>query len=162
VLHDPPTRVFRDVAVPLDLDGVEGDHLRVRIDGPPGLWSLDRAVVSWPSEDGYQELRVPLARATGERGEVLTDLLAHADGRRHVLRPYRDRVTLVFPAPPPKPGRARSLLVEVAGFYIPLVLVEGGPRHAAFQRLVEEPGAVARFILEQLRETPEVATSNHR
>lgn len=158
-LRDLPGRVLRDVALPLDLSDVPGDRLRVRIDGPPGLWGLDRAVVTWPAEGAHQELRVPLKRAIGEGGETLTGLLARADGRRHVLRPHRDRVTLVFPAPPLPPGRARSVLVEATGYYRPLVPVEGPPQRAAFRRLVEEPGAVARLVLEQYRGTPEVTAS---
>ena len=47
------------------------------------------------------------------------------------------------------------------GYYVPLVPVEGGPEHAAFRRLIEEPGAVARFILERLRSTPAERSTTH-
>lgn len=81
VLRDLPSLVRRDQAVPIDLRGVEGPTLRVRIDGPPGLWSIDRAVVAFDTGEPVQETRVLLSRAVGGRDEVdRALLLRRADG----------------------------------------------------------------------------------
>jgi hypothetical protein len=161
-VRDLPSLVTRDQAVPLDLGGLPGGPLRVRIDGPPGLWALDRAVMAWSesASDSLHETRVRPERAVGEDGRELTAVLSDPDGERHTLRPGRDAVRLVFPAPPPRLGATRSVLVEAAGYYEMEVPAAGEPRRAAFRRLVEEPGAVARFILDSLREETRTATAH--
>jgi hypothetical protein len=151
-LRDLPSLVHREQAVPLDLRGVEGESLRLRIDGAPGLFSIDRAVVSFDGEPEVAETRVPAAEATDDAGRDVRDLLNRADGRRHSLRPGRDSVTLVFPAPRLRAGQARTVLVEATGYYNVIVRPEGAPQPELFRRLLEEPGGVARFALEHLRD----------
>jgi hypothetical protein len=48
----------------------------------------------------------------------------------------------------------RSVLVEATGYYNVVVPADGEPQREAFRRLVEEPGAVARFALERRRSRP--------
>ena len=160
-IRDLPSLVTRDQAVAIDLGGLPEGPLRVRIDGPPGLWALDRAVVAWSESgrDAIHETRVRLERAVGEDGRELTAVLCDADGRRHTLRPGRDAVRLVFPAPASRPGSTRSVLVEATGYYEPVIPAEGEPQRAAFRRLVEEPGAVAHFVLDSLREETRAAVA---
>ena len=153
-LRDLPSLVRRDQAVPLGQGGSEGERLRVRIDGPPGLWSIDRAVVAFETGGHSDETRLEPTRATREDGADVRELLSRKDGRRHSLRPLTDSVTLRFQAPPRRPERQRTVLVEATGYYNVVVPTEGDPEREVFQRLVEEPGAVARFALERLRARP--------
>lgn len=154
-LRDLPSLARRDQAVPLDLRGLDGGTVRVRIDGPPGLWSLDRAVLAQEAPGGVAgSVSVPPSRALLEDGTDVTARLAWSDGRRHSLRPRMDTVILSFPAPLRQPGLARTVLVEATGYYNVIVGTDGEPRREAFRRLVEEPGAVARFALERMRERP--------
>jgi hypothetical protein len=146
-LRDLPTLVRRDQAVPIDLPEAAAEVLKVRVDGPPGLWALDRAVVSFDSRRPAAQTRVPLSRATAEDGSDRTSVLRRVDRRRHSLRPGRDRVTLAFPAPPRPPGLDRTVLLEATGYYCVLVPADGEPQPEAFRRLVEQPGGVARFVL---------------
>lgn len=148
-----PSLLTRDQAVPLDLVGLPEGPLRIRIDGPPGFWVLDRVAVSWSASEvpSSQEQRLAVDRAKAEDGRDLGEVLRDTDGRRHTLRPGHDSVTLAFRVPPRRPGLARSVLLEATGYYVPILPAEGEPQRAAFRRLVEEPGAVARFTLDWLR-----------
>jgi hypothetical protein len=157
-IRDLPSLVHRDQALALDLRGIEGPSLRLRIDGPPGMWTIDRAVVSFDAERTVDAEPTTLEEATDPDGRDVSDLVRRVDGRLHSLRPHLDTVTLAFAAPPPRPGRARTVLVEANGYYSVIVRSEGAPQSEAFRRLVEEPGAVARFALERLRERSQVAT----
>jgi hypothetical protein len=151
-VRDLPSLVMREQAVPLDLAGLPAGPLRVRIDGPPGLWALDRVAVAWsPSDVVVHETRVLLKRAVAEDGRDLTALLRDTDGLRHTLGSKLDTATLLFAAPPQEPGLSRSVLVEATGYYDMVVPAQGEPQRAAFRRLVEEPGAVARFVLDSVR-----------
>jgi hypothetical protein len=156
-LRDLPSLVRREQALPLDLRGIPGSTLRVRIDGPPGLWAVDRAVVAFDSEEALVDGRVPVESATSDDGRDVSDLLGRPDHRRLSLRPHRDAVTLSFPVPRRRPGRERTVLVEATGYYSVIVGAEGEPQREAFRRLVQEPGAVARFALERLRDRARVA-----
>jgi hypothetical protein len=44
------------------------------------------------------------------------------------------------------------VLVEATGYYNVIVRPEGEPRPEVFRRLMTEPGGVARFALERLRD----------
>jgi hypothetical protein len=158
-VRDLPSLVLRDQAVPIDLHGVDGPVVRLRIDGPPGFWSLDRAVLA--TEDGTlpSESRVSLSTAVTDDGRDVGAVLSRPDHRRHLLRPGLDSVTLRFPAPPPRPGGRRTLLLEATGYYGVIVPAEGEPRPEEFRRLVEEPGGVAWFTLEWLRRRPQGVVS---
>jgi hypothetical protein len=157
-VRDLPSLVRRDQALALDLRGIDGPSLRLRIDGPPGMWALDRAVVSFDAKPTANvETTLTPEQATDPDGRDVADLLRRVDGRLHSLRPHLDTVTLEFVAPPLRPGRARSVLVEANGYYSVIVRSEGTPQTQAFRRLVEEPGAVARFALERLHERSLVA-----
>ncbi len=151
-LRDLPSLVRREQAVPLDLRGVDGETLRLRIDGAPGLFSIDRAVVSFDAEAAVAQTRILATQATDDTGRDVLDVLHGQDGRRHSLRPGRDTLTLAFDAPRLRPGRARTVLVEATGYYNVIVRPEGEPRPDVFRRLVAEPGGVARFALERLRD----------
>ena len=153
-LRDLPSMVFREQAVPLDLAGVDGETLRLRIDGVPGLFSIDRAVVAYGGEAELSETRVLPAQATDDTGRDVLDVFRRADGRRHSLRPGLDSVTLDFPAPARRAGQARTVLVEATGYYNVITRPEGEPQPEVFRRLVAEPGGVARFALERLRDRP--------
>ncbi len=158
-LRDLPSLVRREQALPLDLRGVTGDVVRIRIDGPPGLFEIDRAVVSYDAELAAVETRLGPVRATEDSGRDVLSLLREADGRRHSLRPHLDGVTLEFEAPPRRTGLARSVLVEAAGYYNVIVRAEGEPQREAFERLLTEPGAVARFALDRMSERGRVAAA---
>jgi hypothetical protein len=156
-LRDLPSLVRREQALPLDLRGVAGDVLRIRIDGPPGFFAIDRAVVAYDAEPALLETRRLPVRAREDSGRDVLWLLRDADGRRHSLRPHLDGVTLEFEAPPRRPGLARTVLVEATGYYNVIVHAEGEPQREAFRRLLTEPGAVARFALDRMHERGRVA-----
>jgi hypothetical protein len=105
------------------------------------------------------ETRLPLAEAITADGRDVTEILARRDGQRHSLRPHLDSVTLRFVAPQARTGRARTVLVEATGYYQVIVLAKGEPQREVFRRLVEEPGAVARFALDSLRAPRSLASS---
>jgi hypothetical protein len=74
-------------------------------------------------------------------------LLVDSDDRRLTLAATSGRVDLAFDAPTPIPGTERSLLIELEGYYRPLVPASGEPQTALFETLVHEPGALARYAL---------------
>lgn len=146
--HLAKTQVAR-----LDLSAVEGDEVRVRLEGARGLWALDE--VSLGAEE-QAELAVrdlaPVA-AVDPEGRELGPRLARVDDvylttlLGHVLE-------LTFAAPPPPaPGFERTVLARTTGFYHIYVDQTGSPRPDIADRMLEEPLFGNRYVLGRLLET---------
>jgi hypothetical protein len=148
-LRDLPSVVRREQALPLELPDDDRGTLRIRIEGAPGLFAIDRAVVAY-EEDAIAETRLPAIRAVTDDGRDVLASLREVDGRRHSLLPRLDAVELDFPAPSSRPGRSRTVLLEATGYYNVIVNGQGAPHPELFRTLLTEPGAVGRFALERL------------
>lgn len=149
-VRDLPSLVLRDIALPLDLRGIPGGTLRLRIEGAPGTWTLDRAALALVAEPAAsEETRLDVASAVTGDGRDVSGILRRPDGRRFLLRPGLDKATLRFVAPPRRPGFARSLLLEATGHCSLVVPADGTSRAEEFRRLVQVPGALARYALER-------------
>jgi hypothetical protein len=133
--------------VPLDLRDVEGETLRVRIEELPGLWAFDHVGVDYDARPVTPAHALSPRSAQAADGADVRSLLADSDDRRLTLAATTGRVDLVFDAPKPIPGAERSLLIELEGYYRPLVPASGEPHTALFETLVHEPGALARYAL---------------
>ena len=147
--HLPKTQVAR-----LDLSEVAGREVRVRLEGPRGLWTIDRVAlgVEADAEPTIHDL-VPV-EATGPGGRDLRSELSASD-ERYLTALTGDEVELVFRAPPePAPGTERSVMARTAGFYHIYVEQSGPPRLDVVQRILEEPLFVNRYMLSVFRGTP--------
>jgi len=137
----------RRQAVRLDLSGISGSSLRVRLDGTPGLWTVDAAAADYSSKPAVAVRHLDPIRATSQDGRDLRSVLSAADGRYYTMPTTHDAADLVFDAPPPvAPGQRRSFIFEAAGYYSTLV-PPTEPRVALFDQLVSTPGAFARYSL---------------
>lgn len=144
--------VIKRQVVDLDLGGVTGDSIEVRLDAPALFWSLDRVAVDYSSARTIQvhALEASSALMAGERD--VRDLLSSADGSRLVLH-TGDTVELEFTVPPVAAGYERSYLVRSTGWYRIEAEETGTPDHATLDRIASEVGAVARFSAARLNET---------
>ncbi len=145
-----PTATSAAQAFRLDLRSLPAGTLRVRIDGLPGTWELDRAAVDFgpPAEPRVTEIGPETAKTA--QGEDVRPLLAAVDGRRHPMR-TGDTVELRFVAPPAAAGLQRTVVLKATGWYRILVPATGEPQTARFEQLLKEPGALARFSLERIQ-----------
>lgn len=135
----------KTTAVPLDLTGLEGPVLRVRLESAPMFWNLDRVAVDFAPAPTPEARR--LAPATAERegdGASVADLLAAADGRDVVLE-TGEAVRLEFPAPPVPDGLARSYLLASTGWYRIHAPPSDADPDPDVRRAETEPGAVSRL-----------------
>lgn len=145
--------VARDQAIRVDLAGIPGDVLRVRVDATAGMWVIHGAAADFGRGSPVRVRELALAAARTSRGEDIRDVLAAVDGRRFVMDPGLDSADLAFDAPPPTPGLDRSFVLEATGYYTILVPAEGEPQQTLYDRLVREPGALGRYGAELMRNT---------
>ena len=110
-------------AMDLQLDGIPGDMLRLRLLTTPGLWRVDGVQADFGPEAPLDAIELPIVEARTGEGTDVRELLVAADGRRLVMK-RGDSVDIVAAVPPPRPGRSVDLLPEIRR-----LLHAAGPGH---------------------------------
>lgn len=138
--------VARNQALRLDLTGIPGDRLRVKLDATAGLWMVDDVVVDFAART-LPSTELTVAAARDQDGRDLRDVLEASDGQRYVMASRDDWAELSFTAPPAGAGRARSVFVKSSGYYHIHASGRGESQAALLERLLTEPGAYGRYTL---------------
>jgi hypothetical protein len=134
--------------VPIDLQHVRGETVRLRVRPPRGFWALDAFALDYGVDERVQVDTVPVAYANDrDRGDVRAALL-EADDQYHPLPNTGDHAELRFPAPPERPGLARTLLLHSRGYYRLKLPAEGPPDLALIDSILHVPGGVLHFSAE--------------
>ncbi|NNF12742.1 MAG: hypothetical protein HKN72_05945 [Gemmatimonadetes bacterium] len=137
----------------LDLAGVEGDVVRVRLEVPRGLWSFDHIGLGTESTASPVVTEVRAMEAFDGEGRDVAPRLMETDGS-HVTALPGHTVDLVFQAPPDPPaGNERTVLARTHGFYHIWVEQSGTAQLDQVERILREPGYVNRYMLELFRGT---------
>ena len=135
----------------LDIRGVTGDEVRVRIESARGFWSLDWVALGTEPDGELVLTSLVPSRAEDARGRDLAGILASADGAYYTAL-EGDRVELEFLAPPPpRAGSARTVLARSTGFYHTGTRAGGPAQTQLTERILTEPLFGSRYLIEQLR-----------
>jgi hypothetical protein len=130
---------------PLDLSHVVGDTVRVRLRPPSGFWAFNSFAMDYSADLPAQVTKLEPVRASDVAGHDLLPALRAADGRYYEMRAQGEQATVVFAAPPARPGMERTLFLHSRGYYHMHIPETGQPDVAAFQKILTEPGAGAAF-----------------
>ena len=160
VVLDPGPEITKRQVVAVDLTGVDGPVVHVRLESAPSFWMIDYVAMSYDVEPplAVQEL-APTAALTPDGNSVLS-LVGAADGRAWSFE-QGEQAELRFPVPPLLPGMARSYLVRTSGWYTIHVPDRGDDGFAALQRVIHEPGAVAKLSISALNDALRLARAPH-
>ena len=136
-------------AVKLDLTGVEGATVRLRIDPPVGFWSLNSFHLAWDETPARVTRKAPV-RALDETGRDQRTALLADDDAYYDMPVTTNRAELVFEASPAVPGMQRSVFAQTRGWYeLHLHNKTRAPDEAALAKLATEPGWI---VQEAMRE----------
>lgn len=141
--------VAEDRVVPLDLRGVVGDELRVRIRPPRGYWALNWFAVDYGSDRAIDVDTVAVATATAHDGADVRPALLAADDSYYEMPNMGDHGLVTFPAPPERRGLARTIILHSRGYYKLHLNEMSSPQTATLQRLIAEPGYTATLAAER-------------
>jgi hypothetical protein len=145
----PPSRAaIREHAFRLAVPA-GGDTLRVELTSTAGLWMVDSALADYGAEEPLTPAELRPIGARAANGADLRAVLRAPDGRAYAMN-EGERADLVFTVPAPLPGRQRSLVARVSGYYTVLVPSREPGRGALFSRLVAEPGALGDYARSRL------------
>jgi len=130
--------------VALDLSGVVGDTVLVRLESAAGFWRVDRVRLAEDVPDSVlQVAAVASEHAVIPGGLDVADLLARADERELVSEPG-DVTELSYRVPPRRPGLSRSYLLRASGWYRIHVPAEGDPDVPLLALLGRQPYGLSR------------------
>ena len=146
-LHGGGPFITEKRATPLDLRGVSGDTVRLRLHPPIGFWRLESFHLAW-DDDPPVVTRVGIASAVDEDGTDVLPLLDETDGTTFDQPTNDEWAELVFRAPPPPAGK-RSIFAVTTGWYELHLYNDGPPDSLGLHRLTEEPGYAVRRAMRE-------------
>jgi len=138
-------------AIPIDLAGVPGDRVRIRIHPPIGFWSFNFFELAF-DESGIDRTIVAAKTARDQDGtDVRRRLLA--DDKIYLDAASRDQWTEIdFPVPPRRSSNlVRTVFARTRGWYRLDLGPQGPPDAKELDRLTNEPGYAVRRELEDLK-----------
>jgi hypothetical protein len=143
--------VVKRQALDVDLTGVQGDTVRVRLESAPALWLVDRIAMDFTADRDLTATPLELLEARGPDGEDLRPVLSAIDDHDLVLE-TGESAELRFSAPPPVPGRTRSYLLRSTGWYHVNAPVADVREDRLLERVASEPLGLSRVSVERLNE----------
>lgn len=135
--------------VPLNLEGVTGDTLRIRIAPPTGFWQFNSFAVDYSEPVAFEMEEISAMSVIGHDGDDLCAVLESSDRDYYVMPEVGQRAYLTFPVPELKPGRDRTIFAKVSGYYEMHLNASGMPQMAKINRILTESDYVVRFALEE-------------
>lgn len=151
--------IVKQQVLSLDLTGVTGDTVRIRLEAAPSFWFIDRVAIDYSAEREMAVTQLQASRASFENGrDVRSDLVAR-DAQSLALEPG-DSAVLEFQAPPVTPGKVRTYLLRSTGWYHIHTPDTGAPALALLERMRTEPYAGSRYSVARLNELLDIMRSN--
>jgi hypothetical protein len=135
--------------VSLDLEGVEGDTLKMLVAPPAGFWKLNSFAVDYSHDVPFEFQEISASSMAAHDEADLRDVLAATDGNYYVMPEVGQRAELTFPVPPSKPGLKRTVFAKVSGYYDMHLDASGPCQTDIIDRISIEPGYVVKFALEE-------------
>jgi len=101
----------------IDLEDVEGDRVRLRLEPPAGYWLIDRLALDYGPDLSLEEAVIDAEGADGPDGPGILRALAAEDGTTAVFEGSGAESLLTFAVPPPKEGTRRTLFLRTVSCY---------------------------------------------
>ena len=143
-----PEVVKRQV-LDLDLAGVVGDTVLVRLESVPSFWTIDRVALDFTADRDVVVHELPLVSARDLEGRDITPLIGSIDHRYYVAR-TGGAAEVAFRVPPLADGRSRSFLLRSTGWYRVHTPEEGEPDLASLAALTRDSLGVGRASVARL------------
>jgi len=138
----------RQVAV-LDLRGVVGDTVRVRLESVPSFWLVDRVALDYAPERPIEITELTAASAVAIQGKDVRGLLATVDDRPLRLAPG-ESAQLSFGVPDVPAGKARTYLLQTHGWYRIHAPEVGEPDVALLGGLLSDPLGISKAAVARM------------
>jgi hypothetical protein len=142
----PGTRVY-----PVDLEGVPGDTLEIKLTPPAASWMIDYIAVDYSPDLPVKVTGLPVLKTTGYKGNIkkAKKLLAEKDNHYLKLSPIGTSIQLIFNSPPLDDGMERTIILETSGYYDIHLESSAEPQYEILKRIYSEPLFLLQYELNE-------------
>jgi len=138
---------WRDIVMPVDLSGVTGDEVTIKLESGFMFWEVDHAAMDFSTNVPVEVTSIAPASAFDENGVGVSDLISATD-HKYLLQPeIGNVVTLKFNQPPPTEG-VQTAFLHSRGYYEYIRDFKNIP-NLIYLNSFKEKGAFTKFSREQ-------------
>jgi hypothetical protein len=134
--------------IPIDLSGVRGEVVKIRVRPPRGFWSIDFLGLDFEQHPSPSVMAVPLLNAITDEHVNVTSLMSAVDGRRHVMPRVGDEVTLEFAAPGSPASGSRTVFLDLCGYYHAQIDKAQPEQKEMLDQLARDDGRIVEYAME--------------
>lgn len=138
--------------IPLDLSGVTGDSVVVRVEPPRGYWSFDSMAMSFDELTTPSSTVLPLKHAVASAHADVSSMLAATDGNYYEMKNVGDAARITFAAPAAPATGERSVFLDARGYYHTQIDETQPEQTALIANILEHDGAILRYSLQRFAE----------
>jgi len=135
--------------IPLDLAGVVGDTVKIRLAPPAGFWQLNSLAMDYSPEVPFEMQEISASTMVGHDGRDLCAVLDSIDKNYYVMPEVGQHAVFTFPVPESTSGNERVVFAKVSGYYEMHLNARGPFRYDKIKRILSEPDYVVKFSLEE-------------
>ena len=139
-------------ALRLDLAGVVGDTVRIRLESIPSFWLVDQLSIAWGPAEPVTPRVLPLLLAEDRQGQDVTEQLSAADSVRLTLETDDWAALRYQDSPAPAAGLKRSYLLRSTGWYRIHTPEAGAVDTALLSEVESGPGGASRAAVRNLNQ----------
>ncbi len=151
IIGAPPQTSDLQVAM-LDLSGVEGDVVEIKLTPPAHFWKINYVAIDYSEDLPLKVVEIEATSARDQLGRDVRDTLRTADGQYLEMPHIGDQVEMSFAVPATEAGMERTVLLRASGYY-EIHLDNSGPRQdQLLYRIHTEPGFALAYSQEQLKQ----------
>ncbi len=140
----PGPMADREDVLLLDLSGVTGNTVKLKLVAGLLFWDLDFIGMDFSADQAVNKNAVPVSSATDEKNKDVASLLRLDDDRYLIQPDGNNQTTVTFPAISSLPGMSRSFFLHTRGNYEVLRDARGKP-DIAYLKTFLEPGSFIKF-----------------
>jgi hypothetical protein len=141
----------RDVVMPIDLTGFEGNTLEMKIESGGMFWEIDYVAMDFSAPADLTCNTISLTSALDSEGKDVTRLLSGNDKKYYAQPEIGDEAVCTFNVPEPRDGWERSVFLHGRGHYKILSDTKVIP-DLAYLQTFRQPGVFGSFTHEKLME----------
>ena len=149
-LSNPGSFVEKDDIRVIDISGVTGDEVTVKLESLTGLLMIDSVLMDFSADETVYTTELPVATAIDGNGLDTMPQLLSKDDNYFVLE-EGDYANLSFNEPAALPGHERSCLVKAEGYYdSPFITdIASETRRDLLEQFLADPYYAMRYSLEK-------------
>ncbi|MDH3244906.1 MAG: hypothetical protein OEM26_09845 [Saprospiraceae bacterium] len=142
--------VDKHVVVGIDLHSIATDDLKIKIEGPPGVWVVNQMAVDYSDPVQFDQTVVQPATAVNREGVDIRHLIEKIDENYVILEDIEDFIDLTYVVPSERDGWERTVILRSTGYYKVKIEASGEPQTELFNRMMKEPYLFMQHALRAL------------